>query len=224
MQIINHVFDGAEIIPTDKVSGTINPKYIMLHVSTNSADDLIDKFVDDPGLKESAHLIIDAEGALVQLAPLNAKTWHAGASYWQGHHGLNGFAIGIYLSDYRGAGLTLNQRGFLDAALPLIVQTYNIRDVMCLPRPGAATISVSRWKHLVDYGNADSAGRYIATATVDVYAGPDTAFKLMDEIRVGEGVKVLRRSEDGDWLFVLYERDDHQMRYGWTHESFFRRL
>lgn len=43
----------------------------------------------------SAHLLIDLDGTVYQLLPLNVKGWHAGVSSWNGESGVNDFSIGI---------------------------------------------------------------------------------------------------------------------------------
>ena len=80
------------------------------------------------------------------------------------------------------------------------------------------------YKQYAQYGNADSEGRFVATANVVIYEGPSALYRQMDELKAGEAVKVLRYSTDGEWSFVIYERNDHQPRHGWTHESFLKRL
>jgi N-acetylmuramoyl-L-alanine amidase len=48
-------------------------------------------------VQASAHLVIDRDGTVYQLAPLNAVCWHAGPSSWRGRQMCNGFMIGIEL-------------------------------------------------------------------------------------------------------------------------------
>lgn len=222
MNLYKHAIDRAIAAETPNFGGEIKPKYLMLHATTMPVDDLEEAFSDEE-TKESCHLAISNDGTLTQFLPFNVKAWHAGASYWQGHHGLNGFAIGIYLCDWSGY-VSTPQRETLDELIPLLVAEYNLRDIMCLPRPGASRVDVTPWRIYVEYGNAESIGRYVSTMLMDIYAGPSPHFRVVDELRSGEAVRVLRKSEDGEWYFILYERDDHVMRYGWAHESFFRRL
>jgi hypothetical protein len=220
--IYKHQIDTAIAAETKNYGGEIKPKYLMLHATSMNVDELSEEFGQEEA-KESCHLALDSEGTITQFLPFNVKAWHAGASYWQGHHGLNGFAIGVYLCDWRGY-CTKEQKHVLDELIPTLVAEYNLRDIICLPRPGAPTVDVSPWSIFVDYGNAESIGRYVSTMIMDIYGGPSPHYRILDELRAGEAVKVLRRSADGEWYFILYERDDHVMRYGWAHESFFRRL
>lgn len=49
----------------------------------------------DKAAKASAHFVIGRGGEIVQLAPTNVATWHAGRSSWRGKTNVNGFSIGI---------------------------------------------------------------------------------------------------------------------------------
>lgn len=222
MHIYQHQIDRAIRGETSNHGGEIKPKYLMFHATPEGVDYLDDLFNEEE-TKESCHIAIGADGQMTQFVPFNIKAWHAGASYWQGHHGLNGFAIGVYLCDWKGF-TSLGQMAALSELVPLLVAEYNLRDIMCLPRPGAPVVDVTPWRVFVEYGNAESIGRYVSTLLMDIYGGPSPHFRVVDELRAGEAVKVLRKSADGEWYFILYERDDHVMRYGWAHESFFRRL
>ncbi len=51
----------------------------------------------DPDAKVSAHYMIDEDGTVTRLADEAARAWHAGVSFWRGHTGINGRAIGIEL-------------------------------------------------------------------------------------------------------------------------------
>jgi hypothetical protein len=223
IEIEDDYIAGVVHAPTHNVGPQINPKYLILYNAVNTAPALVKRFTEDEDVKESAHLIINDLGEIIQLAPFTVKTWHAGASYWQGHHGLNGFAIGIYLaSPFR--NVTMEQRAVLHNTIPALVQHYNLRDIVEHARPGYEPVDVTEFKQYVEYGNADSVGRFVATADIVIRGGPDVHFNGIDTIKAGEGVKVLRYSVGKDWAFILYERKDQQPRHGWTHESFLRRL
>jgi N-acetylmuramoyl-L-alanine amidase len=43
----------------------------------------------------SAHVIVRTDGSIVQLAPFDRRTNHAGASQWRGRSGCDGWSIGI---------------------------------------------------------------------------------------------------------------------------------
>lgn len=217
--IYDHYIDGANAdVETPNVSGDIKPKYLIIYGTTDYYETIVRDFCDRVDIKESAHLYINLAGNVHQFAPLNSKTWHAGASSWQGHHGLNGCAIGVYIND------TIAARETLHRLVPEIVAEYNIRDILSHVRPHTRHFDVSAYKRYVEYGNADGVGRFIAVAPVDILGGPDVRFKVLDTLSSGDSVKVLRYSSNGEWAMVLYERRDHTPRLGWTHESFLRRI
>ena len=54
-------------------------------------------FAELEGLRVSAHLFIDRNGALTQFVPCAARAWHAGRSRYAGRPNCNDFAIGIEL-------------------------------------------------------------------------------------------------------------------------------
>lgn len=208
---------------TGNISGDIKPKYIILYGVDETVETLLWDFCDRTDIKESTHVIIDTDGTVHQIAPFTAKAWHAGVSYWQGYHGLNGFAIGIHICLADGV---MTQASFdtLHRIIPEIVAEYNIRDIVPHRRPHTLLIDVSPFRAYVDYGNADSAGRFITTAAIEIKGGPHVHHDTLDRLEAGDGVKVLRYSADGEWAFVLYERKDHIQRQGWTYESFLKRI
>lgn len=54
-------------------------------------------FATIAGLQVSAHLLIERDGKLTQFAPFDARTWHAGASSFEGVPNCNDYSIGIEL-------------------------------------------------------------------------------------------------------------------------------
>lgn len=209
-------------------SGTINPKYIAFYGTNLELSQVRTLFSGADGAKESAHLYYgacDMGGPEVwQFAPFTAKTWHAGASHYQGHHGLNGFAIGIYVQ-VDSVGKLAGLESLIRETLPCIINHYNIRDMLVVERPHTRPIDISPLKRLVEYGNADSVGRFVAVHPVAVREGPGVQFDQVERLLVGDNVKVLRYSKDGEWAYVLYNRKtDETFRQGWTHESFLKRL
>jgi N-acetylmuramoyl-L-alanine amidase len=99
--------DGAAVafVPTPNKGGTLRdgrPKFIVMHfTASGSARGSIDWF-RNPRAKASAHLVIGPDGAVTQMAELNAKTWHAGRSGWKGIAGLNDHSVGIELVNWGG--------------------------------------------------------------------------------------------------------------------------
>lgn len=49
----------------------------------------------NPRVRASAHVVINREGKITQLAPFNIITWHAGRSSYKGRTGFNKYSIGI---------------------------------------------------------------------------------------------------------------------------------
>lgn len=84
---------------TPNQSGTIRPEGVILHdTGALNAEGSI-AWLCNPEAKASAHVVISRDGVITQLAPLNAKCWHAGVSRWNGRANVNGFAIGIEISN-----------------------------------------------------------------------------------------------------------------------------
>ncbi len=52
---------------------------------------------DLAGVRVSAHLLIERDGAVTQFVPFNARAWHAGHSCYAGCAQCNDFSIGIEL-------------------------------------------------------------------------------------------------------------------------------
>ncbi|RRJ83303.1 1,6-anhydro-N-acetylmuramyl-L-alanine amidase AmpD [Aestuariirhabdus litorea] len=49
------------------------------------------------GLRVSAHLLIDRQGAITQFVPFHRRAWHAGKSCYASRENCNDFSIGIEL-------------------------------------------------------------------------------------------------------------------------------
>lgn len=75
-------------------SGTISPKYIILHHSAGSHDGTR-SWILNSSSKVSYHYLIAADGSRTQFVSDNKKAWHSGSSAWKGISGLNSHSIGI---------------------------------------------------------------------------------------------------------------------------------
>jgi N-acetyl-anhydromuramyl-L-alanine amidase AmpD len=75
-------------------SGSITPKYIVLHDSEGSYIGGV-SWIQDPVSKVSYHYLIDADGNRTQFVRNTRKAWHAGVSKWDGINGLNSHSIGV---------------------------------------------------------------------------------------------------------------------------------
>src|SRR5262245_17531862 len=91
------VIDGkpAQWVPTAHVGGRIEPSLIILHDTAGGPPgDSVSWLAHNPK-NVSAHVIVKPDGSLVQLAPFDRRTNHAGVSEWRGRSGYNGWSIGI---------------------------------------------------------------------------------------------------------------------------------
>ncbi|MDM7941326.1 MAG: N-acetylmuramoyl-L-alanine amidase [Hydrogenophaga sp.] len=101
--ILKHRLTGPAVSfrATPNVGGALRPRYLLLHYTAgrtleSAAESLCTK---KPQGNASAHIVLGRDGRIVQLAPFNAVTWHAGVSQWNGLDGLNHHAIGIELDN-----------------------------------------------------------------------------------------------------------------------------
>ena len=238
MEIENHWLEPRqEVIETPFVGGELNTKYVVIHTQGRhrAIPEAISDWTEYEDAKESMHLLVRKDGKYAQFAGFKTKVWHCGASYYQGHHGLNNWSIGICLENYDGFEFPDTQLNALEIILRLIISAYNIRDIvghdevsMDQLDPGSG-FPMERYRPLVRYGNADAHGRYVVTAPADinlnVRGGPDVQFDIIDKLSPGYGVKVIRRNNFGDWCQIVYEhKGDRDTRHGWVHESFLKRL
>jgi len=75
-------------------SGTIKPKYVILHHSSGSHDGTR-SWILNAASKVSYHYLIAADGSCTQFVYDKKKAWHAGRSSWEGVSGLNSHSVGI---------------------------------------------------------------------------------------------------------------------------------
>ena len=75
-------------------SGTIKPKYVILHHSSGSHDGTR-SWILNAASNVSYHYLIAADGSRTQFVYDKKKAWHAGRSSWKGVSGLNGHSIDI---------------------------------------------------------------------------------------------------------------------------------
>lgn len=80
---------------TPNKGGVIKPSLLVMHYTASQSAAGAISWLCNPKAKASAHLVIDQQGNVTQLAPLNVSTWHAGRSEWKGRSGCNSFSIGI---------------------------------------------------------------------------------------------------------------------------------
>ena len=108
------VGDGVSFHATPNVGAVMRPRYLIMHYTAGwSTDSAVQSLCTRKAQgNTSAHIVLGRDGRIVQLAPLNVVTWHAGVSQWNGLVGLNAWSIGIEMDN---AGL-LHREGSKYAA------------------------------------------------------------------------------------------------------------
>jgi N-acetylmuramoyl-L-alanine amidase len=102
MKIKNHLLfasDGKQVSfrLTPNKGSRYTPQFLVVHYTAATTAQSAISWLINPVAQASAHLVIDRQGTVTQLAPFNIVTWHAGRSRWNGLEGLNKFSIGIEL-------------------------------------------------------------------------------------------------------------------------------
>ena len=80
--------------PSPNKSGTIKPRFIVLHHSSGSHDGTR-SWILNPSSEVSYHYLIAADGSRTQFVYDTKRAWHAGRSKWDGISGLNGYSVGV---------------------------------------------------------------------------------------------------------------------------------
>lgn len=273
LEIIKHRLAGPNVrhVTTNNTSGhSITPKFIVMHHTARLDYEAVVEHFQTPSSKDSAHLVIDTDGATTQVVPFDVKAWHAGASYWSGYSDVNSVSIGIELINYGQTPHLVNglveprRRGefdpkkvgnpdewlyaahplepgqmqywqkytkaqfdVLDELIPLLVETYKIREIVghedvAVPKgrkvdPGPA-FPLAHYKAYADHGNGGGAGKYVVvTSTLNVRGGPGTQYEIIAELERGASVKVL--TIDGNWALI----QDPKGR-GYIHTGFIQKV
>ena len=87
---------------TPNTSGNFNdglPDTVVLHYTAGSSLDSAVNWLTNKKAQASAHFVVGKNGKVVQLAPLNVITWHAGKSRWKNRSSLNYCSIGIEIDN-----------------------------------------------------------------------------------------------------------------------------
>jgi len=134
MEIVNHLLynQGKQVTfkQTPNHGGALNPKYLLIHYdASNNATGAI-SWMLSPTSKVSAHLHIDREGKIVQLAKFNQVCYHAGKSTWDGLNGLNNYSIGIELQNNGVQDYTAIQLAVCLQVSKSLVSHYKLKDVL----------------------------------------------------------------------------------------------
>ncbi len=75
------------------------PDTIVIHYTGGASLDSSVSWLTNTAARASAHFVIGKDGKIVQLAPLNVVTWHAGESEWKNRKWLNRYSIGIEIDN-----------------------------------------------------------------------------------------------------------------------------
>lgn len=223
----SHFLLGTNLsIQTPFRGGEIKPKFLALYGTRKELEELIFDFTENEDIKESTHIIVTTRGSdIFQLAPFNVKTWHTGASCWQGHYGLNNYTIGIHVQLDEYLKIDSGSATVLHEIIPDIVAHYNIRSIIDHQRPEGINLNTLPYRKYVEYGNSDTIGRFALVMEMDVYGGPGVNFAVLDTLQSGSVVKVLKYSKNDEWAFIQFERrGEGHPQYGWVIESFLKRL
>ncbi|MCB1933012.1 MAG: N-acetylmuramoyl-L-alanine amidase [Candidatus Accumulibacter sp.] len=103
LKIENHKLVGDLVShrSTPNHGGIMSPSYLILHYTAGrSVEGSVESLCTrKPRGNASAHVVLGREGQIVQLAPFNVVTWHAGVSQWAGLVGLNSHSIGVEMDN-----------------------------------------------------------------------------------------------------------------------------
>ncbi len=98
----NRLYAGkspVEFRPSPNVGGECSPRWLVMHFTAGGFEGAVETLCS-PSAKVSAHFVIDEDGRVVQLVPLDRVAWHAGPSEWRGDRQMNTHSIGIELANY----------------------------------------------------------------------------------------------------------------------------
>ncbi len=101
LSIKNHLLEGDLVTQrsTPNKGGKLVAEYLVYHYTAGSSARSSADWLCNPAAKASAHLVLGREGEIIQLAPFNVVTWHAGISHWAGLTGMNNYSIGIEMDN-----------------------------------------------------------------------------------------------------------------------------
>ncbi len=95
------VGDQVSFRATPNHGGALKARYLVMHYTAgrSAASSVESLCTQKPSGNASAHVVLGRDGSIVQLAPFNVVTWHAGVSQWNGIVGLNTCSIGIEMDN-----------------------------------------------------------------------------------------------------------------------------
>lgn len=225
MNIKNHfLFDdrGRQIryLATPNRGGALVPQYLVMHYDGSSNATGAITWMLDRSAKVSAHLHIDRDGNITQLAPFNVVCWHAGKSQWKGLSGLNNYSIGIELQNTGKQEYTTVQLQVAQEVTKALVRHYELEDVL-----GHSDIAPGR---KIDPGpqfpmaqfkaatlNTGAASTKIAITDLNLRSGAGTGHKVVSVLPKSTEVNVLETA--GDWSKVFICKSKLQ---GWVNNKY----
>jgi N-acetylmuramoyl-L-alanine amidase len=205
LSIQNHRLTGSNVTyqPTPNVGGNLRPRFVVLHYTAGrSLESSVQSLsTRKPQGNASAHIVLGRDGRIVQLAPFNVVTWHAGVSQWSGLNGLNNYAIGIEMDN---AGL-LHREG--DRFVSWFGKTYPADEALLAehrhgggvqPWHGYAETQIARALELCEllvghYGLQDVLGHEDIARGRKVDPGPAFPLAAVRARALGRGADVEQR-------------------------------
>lgn len=95
-RIRDGLLGGVEFLEAKAIGGFISPQIVVLHDTASRLEPRrAADYLADNSRKVSAHFVIELDGSLVQLVPVNRRANHAGKSSYHGQTGCNHFSVGI---------------------------------------------------------------------------------------------------------------------------------
>ena len=109
MQIENHRIVDVPFRQAAGCGGSLKPTLACIHDTAGSLTkgNVVNYFAG-AGCNVSAHFVVERDGSVTQMVPLNVRAWHADPSNWDGKAGCNWRAIGIEIVN---PGATLQRHG-----------------------------------------------------------------------------------------------------------------
>jgi len=78
----------------ERPPGTPIDMLVLHYTGMQTAQAALDR-LRDPVPAVSSHYVVDEDGTVFRLVDETRRAWHAGASFWRGHTGLNDRSVGI---------------------------------------------------------------------------------------------------------------------------------
>ena len=134
------------------------PEFVILHHTSNATAEDALRTLTDSARGVSAHYLIGRDGRIYALVDEQARAWHAGESYWGGHHDLNSASIGIELDNNGNEPFAEAQIAVLLTLLAPLKERYKIPTANFIGHGDVAPgrkVDPSRyfpWKRLADQG------------------------------------------------------------------------